>query len=361
MNKDLDALFVIGGSHHTAPLGIRERMAIVPERLPQFYDDLQKIPGLEESLLLSTCNRTELYGVSAHPEIRANIERYLCQFQGIEAKTLARYGFWQYGPSVVQRLFELSAGLDSQRVGETEIFGQIKDAYQTAITHKGIGSLLHQVCQKSFQAAKWIRTHSAINKNRVSIGNIAVGLAQRIFEDLSESHILVVGAGQVGQQTAKALKSRGAQNFFVTSRTLEKAEALAQAVGGQAKVLDKDPSHLATFDILICSTLSPSPLFSPELLEATMRHRPNRPLFLIDLAVPRDIAPEAADIANVFLYNLEDLTAIANHNQAHQQAEADRCRTLLRDRATALCAALGDVKETRDWEFVVGKEGLHPL
>ena len=230
-------------------------------------------------------------------------------------------------------LFEVAAGIDSQIIGETEILGQVKNAYSIATRKGAAGPVLNRLVQKSFQAAKWIRTHTAIGEGQINVATVSVDLAIKIFGRLDQRRILVVGTGEIGEKTAKALQSPGATDLTVTSRRLETAETLAGRVGGRAVPLDVLDTGLAEFDIVISSTSAPTALLTRDKVDRSMGKRIHRPLFLVDLAVPRDIEAACGELNNVYLYNVDDLAAIAAENLSQRQAEVGRCRPILAERA----------------------------
>jgi glutamyl-tRNA reductase len=225
-------------------------------------------------------------------------------------------------------------------VGETEILGQIKDSYTDAARRGAAGPVLNRIFQKSFQAAKWARTHTAIGRGAVSIGSVAAELATRIFGDPAHSHLLLLGAGEVGQSALQALRSRGAQTVTVASRTLAHAQQLAGPHEGAAVELPRVPALLATADIVLCALATDAPILNRAQLAAASYARAGRPLFIIDLAVPRNIAPDAAGLDNVYLYNLDDLAAIANENLQARLAAVELARSTLADKARHVWAAL---------------------
>ena len=335
--SNLDSsLFLLGSSHRTAPLEIRERLAIVPEQMQDIYAELARLDQLSEFLILNTCNRVELYGVSEHPEIRKNLEAVFCRFHQFEQEDFNRYSFWETGYEVVRHLFEISAGLDSQMLGETEIFGQVKESYVQAVERDSVGNTLHRIFQKCFQTSKWVRTHTAISRGKTSVGNVAVDLAIRIFGSLEQCRILLLGSGQVAESTAKSLKNRGACSLAVCSRSAGRAEKLAVKIEGRVVPFEKFEEIFSEQDILICSTAASERVVSVEAVRKAMSERPGRPLFLIDLAVPRDIDTGASEISNVYLYNLDDLAEIARENLKIREAEIEECNLIITSRARHL-------------------------
>lgn len=334
-----ETLFLVGCNHHRTPLTIRERLALAGDVPERFYAYLREERLLKEAVVLNTCNRVEVYawGDITGPE---RVKSLLCEVTGFPPQELGEFVYTCEGRAVVEHLYQVAAGLDSQIVGETEILGQVKGSYATATERGTVGPLLHRVFQKSFQAAKWARTHTGIGTGQVSLGNVAVDLAQRIFADLRSVRALIVGSGSLGQDVAQAFRSRGLEYLSVTSRTESRALQLAEATGGRLWPYATWKDQLSQCDIVICCTAAPGQILAAEEVEAAMRSRPGRPLFLIDLAVPRDVETGAGDVPNVFLYNFEDLAAIANENLKSRQAEVERCRTLLGELAAQTWTAL---------------------
>ena len=329
-------LFLLGCSHHTAPLEVRERISLTAEGLEAAAVELSGLPFLQESAILNTCNRLEFYGVSDSASPRAKMEDWLSGFQLLDATVFKSAAFWQEGVGVVQHLFEVSAGIDSQMVGETEILGQVKDAYAKAVARNCTGTMLNQLFQKSFQAAKWARSHTGIGCGHVSIGNVAVELASRIFGNLLGSRILVIGTGEIGETTVRALQSRGCRSITITSRTFAKAADLAHKFQGAAIDFTDFRGQLDAFDILISATDADGFVLQSSDIEISQSRRRGRPIFLIDLAMPRDIDQRAALLENVFLYNLDDLSVIANENLLQRKKEVEGCRGSLAVRASRL-------------------------
>jgi glutamyl-tRNA reductase len=333
-------LLLLGSNHETAPLEIRETFALEADKVGEFYRELKAISGVRECLVVSTCNRIEVYGVGESKSVESALETAICSFNGFEGNDFSRYGFRKAGRDAVRHFFEVSAGIRSQMVGETEIFGQVKDAYTRAVERRAVGPVLHRVVQKSFQAAKWVRTQTDVGRGQVSIGNVAVNLAVRIFGDLKPSRVLVVGTGEVGEKTAKAFASRGVGEIAVTSRTAGRAEALADETGGRAVPFESWVEELSGRDIAVCSTAAHRILLDVASVRTAMRSRPRRPLFIIDLAMPRNVDAGIVNIPNVFLYNLDDLSEIANENLRARESEVERCRGFLASRADRLWDAV---------------------
>ncbi|HNC23745.1 MAG TPA: glutamyl-tRNA reductase [Opitutaceae bacterium] len=331
-----ETLFVLGATHHTAPIEVRERLSVPAESAEALRAELANMPGLREFTMVSTCNRIEFYGVADNPAVANEVQRAFCTRQKFTAEEFERFRLSLAGPGVVQHLLEVTAGLDSQMLGETEILGQVKEAYGSAQAKGHTGAVLNRVFQKAFQAAKHVRSNTAITEGQVSIANVAVELAGNIFGSLAETRILLVGAGDIGEKTAKAFQSRGAGGLTVSSRRLERAMELANQLGALALPFNLMPNRLGEFDVVVCATSAPDVVVTLPAVKAAMSQRPARPLFLIDLALPRDVDATVADLENVFLYNLDDLAKIAEQNRAAREAEIGKCRALIAERATSL-------------------------
>jgi glutamyl-tRNA reductase len=329
-------LFVIGATHQTAPLAVRERLSLDADAAAALHAELAGTAGLREFALLSTCNRVELYGVAETVEAAERMQAVFCARQRFAVGDFEKFRLSLRDQDAVQHLFEVAAGLDSQMLGETEIFGQVKEAYAGAQARRSAGPVLNRVFQKTFQAAKLARTHTAITEGRVSVANVAVELALNIFGELTGTRVLLLGAGEIGEKTARAFQGRGAKALTVASRRLERAMELATELGASALPFDQRETQLADFDVVVGSTSAPELVVSHGATTAAMRKRPARPLFFIDLALPRDIDPAVAGLQNVFLYNLDDLAKIAERNRAAREAEIAKCRALLSERAATL-------------------------
>ncbi len=331
-----DGLFVIGTTHHRAPLAVREKLSLSAAGAEALRRELAAIEGLREFAVLNTCNRVEFYGVAASAGAAARVSAAFCAGQQFDPGEFDRIRLDLRGPDAVRHLLEVSAGLDSQMIGETEIFGQVKDAYAAAQAGGTTGPVLNRVFQKGFQAAKHVRTHTGITEGQVSVANVAVELALNIFGGLADTRILLLGAGEIGEKTAKAFQSRGAAALTVASRRFERAMDLATALGASAMPFEQRDARLGEFDIVVCATSAPEIIVSHATVRAAMHRRPARPLFFIDQALPRDVEPTVADIDNVFLYNLDDLARIAEENRVAREAELAKCRAIVTEKADAL-------------------------
>jgi glutamyl-tRNA reductase len=308
-------LFCVGISHHTADVETRERYA-APQR-----DALMQRSGCSELLLLTTCNRVEVYAVTAAPAATADIASWLADE---EAQSDAHHGgsFYRYeGDECVQHLFRVACGFDSMVVGETEILGQAKKAYEQARESGSAGPYLHRLFQRAFRVAKEVRTVTDITRGAVSVGSVAVELAGKIFGQLADRSVLVLGAGEASERTARALVSRGVRDLRVSNRSQHRAEELASVVRGRAVPFDRWRAECREVDIVITSTAADEPLVTREILEPILRQRIDRPLFVIDIAVPRNVAPEVNGLEGVYLYDIDSLRSIAEQSLALRRQE----------------------------------------
>lgn len=338
--KAPEHLILVGTSHRSATVAQRERLWLDVSRVAEFYSGLKTLPQVDESFVLSTCNRLEVYATVQGANAVETVTRYLCDFNQVDRREFEQIQQRYSDLDVVHHLFEVAAGIDSQIVGESEILGQVKEAYIVAINQGTVGSTLNRLIQKSFQAAKWIRTHTALGEGQISTATVAVDLAIKIFGRLDRTQVLVIGAGEIGEKTVRALRSRGAREVTVTSRTEAAAEALAASVGADSAPMDIVDRALGTYDIVVSSTSSPDPVLTCARVAAALKRRGRHPLFLIDLAVPRDIEPGASDLDNVYLYNIDDLSEIAAENLAQRKTEVARCRVIMEERARRVWSSI---------------------
>lgn len=342
----MQRLTVIGCNHHQTSLQIRERMALTAADVDNLVAAIREHSAVDEAVLLSTCNRVEIYAVTNAGNWLADFAAMLERVNGFPANEFLQHAYAYEGLATVQHAFRVASGLDSQMVGETQILGQMKSAYRDADALGMVGASLHRVFQKAFQAAKWARSSTQIGIGQISLGNVGVELATRIFGVLTVSRTLVVGSGEIGREVAKAFRSRGVACMTIASRTPERALDLAQQIDGLTIPFKLWEDHLPFADIVIFATTAPSILLGPDVLVQAMGKRRHRPMFLMDLAMPRDVDAAVGDIENIYLYNLEDLAAIANENLAVRQAEVENCLTVLNQRAAAVWDRLGTIAAT---------------
>lgn len=325
----------IGLSHHTCPVEIREKVAFPDNSLPTALQTLKAEHGFEESVILSTCNRVEIYGFAdRHPvESQESIYHFICDFHKLDTAQKEHF-FFKQQKETLEHLFKVASGLDSMVLGETEILGQVKKAYKTSLEGKHSGKILNRAFQNAFQVAKKIRTETSIQRGAVSVGSVAVDLAVKIFDDLTGKKVMVIGAGDTSEKTAKSLLSRGAHSIFVTNRSFDRAVKLAEELDGAAIHFDDWEQSSEKIDIIISSTSAPHYVINKKRLEPMISKRRGRPLLLIDIAVPRDIDPACAELEGVFVYNIDDLQAIADKSMALREKEVQKCDSIVSVKAS---------------------------
>jgi glutamyl-tRNA reductase len=300
-------LFALGLNHHTAPLAVREQVAFDPMRLPQALVELTHGREVREAAILSTCNRTELYCAAEAPEAAA---QWLAEYHRLQPQKISPYLYTLPSRDAVRHMFRVASGLDSMVLGEPQILGQMKQAARVAENAGTLGTLLHKLFQKTFAVAKEVRSTTAIGANIVSMAAATVHLAERIFENISEQKVLFIGAGEMVELCAAHFAAQQPKRMTVANRTLERGEALAARFSGDAMRLDEIGERLAEYDVIVSCTASPLPIIGLGMAERAIRTRRHRPMVMVDLAVPRDIEPEIANLDDVFLYTLDDLGAI---------------------------------------------------
>jgi glutamyl-tRNA reductase len=333
-------LVVIGLNHRTAPVTVRERFALSDARLPETMQAIKAAGLADEVAILSTCNRVELYAVTPLEPARAfvELESFLVKWVNYP-HALEDHLYRIAEPQSVEHLFKVACGLDSMVLGETEILGQLKHAYDLALQHKFTGGRLNKAFQKAFNVAKQVRTETNIQRGATSVAAVAVELAEKIFSELKNRQVMVIGAGDTSEKAARALLSRGAHSVIVANRTYDRAVELAKELDGRAVHWDAWDNECEKVDIVISSTAAPHHIIDRPKIEAVMKHRRGRPLLLVDIAVPRDIDPDVNFIDDVYLYNVDDLQAIADDSIRQRREEITRCEAIIRDRARELAAA----------------------
>lgn len=320
-------IFCFGISHQTANVEVRERFAIPDSALAESLVRLAKIPNIQEGVLLSTCNRTEFYIVT--PDARLALEPVLHDFYGSVDRGEIEHIFRLAALPSVRHLFRVAAGLESMVLGETEIFGQVKRAYEIAARSGTTGKILNRLFQRAFHVGKHVRSTTAISRGSVSVGSVAVDLAQQIFGELRGRKIMILGAGETSERTALSFQARGARQLFVSNRSFEKAATLAKAIGGRAIRFDDWESEFRDLDVLVSSTSAPHAIVTRAKLEPVLKSRRDRPLFIIDLAMPRDVDPAVHEMDGVYVYDLDSLRAIAGKTLEARKREAETCDSLI--------------------------------
>jgi glutamyl-tRNA reductase len=325
-------LLLIGASHRTAPVELRERLDFCSRGLEQAVRALARRQHVAEAVVVSTCNRSELYVACDHAAAGAeDLIAFLCEYHHIAADRIRPHLYSHVDHDAARHLFRVASGLDSLVVGEPQILGQIKDAFATATSVDSAGPLLNRLFHWAFGVGKRVRSETALAEGAVSVSFAAVNLARKIFGQLAGRRVLVVGSGEMGKLTALHLKAQGVASIVITSRTLAHAQELADEVGGTVTAWDSMPQGLADADIVITVTGAPTPILSKAAVAAAMPASRMRPLFLIDIAVPRDVDPRAGEIEQVFLYNIDDLQAIVRENLEKRGGEVGRAEQVVEE------------------------------
>ena len=323
-------VFAFGINHKTAPLAIREQAAFAPERLAEALSDITLRTPVGEATILSTCNRTELYCGCAQADTRAQAAiDWFCDYLQLDSAGLRPYLYEYLGAPAVKHAFRVASGLDSLVLGEPQILGQMKQAFATAHKAGATGKILNKLFQQTFTVAKQVRTDTAIGASPVSIAFAAVTLAKQIFNTLSEQTVLLIGAGEMIELTARHLREQGVKTILVANRTLERGQALAQIYGGEALTLAEMPTRLAEADIVISCTASQLPILGKGAVERALKARKHRPMFMVDIAVPRDIEAEVAQLEDVYLYSIDDLAEVVQTNRESRQEAAKEAEQII--------------------------------
>ncbi len=322
-------IFTLGINHHSAPLAIRERVAFGADRLPHALADLTHSQPVKEVAILSTCNRTEIYCAADTPEV---VIDWLARFHGIERSEIAPYLYTHDQPEAIRHAFRVASGLDSMVIGEPQILGQMKDAVRAAEEGGTLGTQLHKLFQRAFSVAKEVRSTTAIGANIVSMAAAGVHLAERIFESIGEQRILFIGAGEMIELCAAHFCAQKPKQVTIANRTLERGRALAEQYGGSAIRLDELGEHLAQHDIVVSCTASPLPIIGLGMVERAVKVRRHRPMFMVDLAVPRDIEEEVGELDDVFLYTVDDLAQVVESGLESRQAAVVEAEQIIANR-----------------------------
>lgn len=329
-------LFAVGLNHQSAPLEIRERIAFPAETLASALRQLAASHTVEEVAILSTCNRTEIYCRTGAPH---TVQDWLSHYHSLERHHVNNYLYQLQQDAAVAHAFRVASGLDSMVLGEAQILGQMKDAVRTAAEAGTLGWLLNKLFQQTFAVAKEVRTQTEIGANSVSMAAASVRLAERVFGDLSASSVLFVGAGEMIELCATHYAAQRPKRIDVANRTLERGQALAEKYGGAAFTLSELPEHLATYDIVVSSTASSLPIIGKGLMERVVKARRHRPIVMVDLAVPRDVEAEVAQLDDVYLYSVDDLAHIVREGVEARKSAVGDAETIINAR----------VQEFRRW------------
>jgi glutamyl-tRNA reductase len=322
------AILVVGLNHKTAPVGMRERIAFGPDILVGALRSLTDQARIDEGLILSTCNRTEVY-CTADAEGGDVVVEWLSRFHGLDHDHLAPYLYTRVDRAAVSHLLRVASGLDSMVLGEPQILGQVKEAFQAACDSRVTGKLLGRLFQSAFAVAKQVRTDTAIGSSPVSVAFAAVSLARQIFSDLGDQTALLVGAGETIELAARHLRQHGVGRILVANRTVERAHSLAVQLDGYAIALTELANHLPEADILISSTASPLPVLGKGAVERALKKRKRRPIFMVDIAVPRDIEPEVGELDDVYLYTVDDLQGVVDEGMRSRREAAEQAEEII--------------------------------
>ncbi len=324
--------FVIGVNHKTAPVEVRERFAISEAKLPDALRQLTEFPGIEEGMIVSTCNRVEIFARSKNNEcdLRAFVQKYY----GFDRDQFENHIFEHKHKEAVKHVFRVASSLDSMVVGEPQILGQVKEAYAVARAVGAVQSQLDALLTRAFAVAKKVRSETAVASSSVSVASVAVELAQKIFGDLTGKAIYLVGAGKMCELAARHLIAHGAGKIYVSNRTYERAVALARKFNGEAVPFEKLYDTVGKADIIISSTGAPYAIFKKEHGEKFLAQRKNRPMFFIDIAVPRDVEPSLNDLDGIFVYDVDDLQQVVQSHIGDRRREAERAEAMVEDEVT---------------------------
>ena len=343
MEDNRKNLYLAGISHQCADTQMLGKCGVSNDFTQLSEDAILKIPEISEALVLSTCNRVEIYIVATSSDAVSKAIDVFCKNppRNCDSTEFKKIAYQKVGKDVIEHVFEVASGLQSQMTGETEILGQVKSAYANASSCRHCGAILNTVFQKANQCAKWVRTNTDIGHGKISLGSVASELADRIFDDITKAKILLLGSGEAGKLVAEALFVRGAKNITVASRRFENAEKLAKEIGVSADKMPQAIENLFQFDIVITASFSPTPLIDTNSVKVALKKRNNKPIFLIDLAVPNNIVTDCGNIDDIYLYNLEDLSKIANENISMRKSEIEIARTTILEKSVYTANKLG--------------------
>ena len=323
-------IVIVGLSHKTAPVEIREKLAFAPTAMEQPLRQMLTLPAVAEGLIVSTCNRVELYAATKEPEAAIiELRRFLAEYHEVSPDEINSNLYDYQGEEVIRHLFRVASSLDSMVLGEPQILGQIKTAYGYAAEFKTAGLILNRFLHKAFSVAKRVRTETAIASNAVSVSFAAVELARKIFDRIDDKGVMIIGAGEMCELAARHFVANGISKVLVTNRTFERAEKLAAEFQGKAIPFENFVDHLAEVDIVMTSTGAPNFILGKRQMEEVLKRRKNRPMFLIDIAVPRDIDPQINKLDNAYLYDVDDLQGVVQANLKERQKEAGKAEAIV--------------------------------
>ncbi|MDY6861604.1 MAG: glutamyl-tRNA reductase [Thermodesulfobacteriota bacterium] len=323
-------ILILGLSHKTAPIEIREKLSFSSKELESSLGEITGLPDVREGLILSTCNRVEILAASDNPQ-RAilNLKKFLSESRDISIYDIEPHLYTYYSEKAIQHIFKVASSLDSMVVGEPQILGQLKEAYRYSTEYKASGSIIHRLLHKAFKVAKRVRSETLIASHAVSVGYAAVELAKKIFAELKDKRVMLIGSGEMAELAAKHLINAEINEMLITNRTFAKAREIAEEIGGTAVNFEVFPFELPGIDIIISSTSAEDYILKYDQVQKVMRLRKNKPMFFIDIAVPRDIDPEINRMANVYLYNIDDLTEVVETNLRGREKEALKAEKII--------------------------------
>jgi len=328
-------LILVGVNHKTTPVEIREKLAFTKGKIEESVNHLFNFPDIIEHTILSTCNRVEIYArANSQDSAIKSIKQFICDFHQLSLVELEDHFYSYSNKEAVEHLFRVSSSLDSMILGEAQILGQVKEAYSLARDLRSTGLVLNQLFEKAFSIAKKVREETGIAERSVSISSAAVELAQKIFDDLENHTVMLVGTGEMAELAAKHLISYGVKTIYVTSRTYERAANLARTLNGSALDFEAFKNELHRADIVITSTSAPNFIIKKEIVEKAIHERKNKPIFFIDIAVPRDIEPDVNDLENVYLYDIDDLQVVVSANIKEREKEAENAMNFISQEVT---------------------------
>jgi glutamyl-tRNA reductase len=328
-------LILVGVNHKTTPVEIREKLAFTKGKIEESVDRLFNFPDIIEHTILSTCNRVEIYArANCQDSAIKAIKQFICDFHEVSPVELEDHFYSYRNEEAVEHLFRVSSSLDSMILGEAQILGQVKDAYSLAKDLRSTGLVLNQLFEKAFSIAKKVREETGIAERSVSISSAAVELAQKIFDDLENRTVMLVGTGEMAELAAKHLISYGVKTVYVTSRTYDRAANLARTLNGSALDFEAFKNELHRADIVITSTSASNFIIKKEMVEKAIHERKNKPIFFIDIAVPRDIEPDINDLENIYLYDIDDLHVVVSANMKEREKETDNAMNLISQEVT---------------------------
>lgn len=336
------SLLAIGVNHNTASVELREKVAFSPEKLSQAHQQLQAEPALNSGVIVSTCNRTEIY-CDIESGDASSLITWFVEFHQILPQELESSLYVYTGQTAIEHLMRVSSGLDSLVLGEPQILGQVKQAYSNARENKSVDGKMEKLFQKTFSVAKRVRTETDIGGNAVSVAYAACTLAKQIFESLEQSTVLLVGAGETIELVAKHLADNGCHKMIVANRTQERAKNLADNFNAQVISLPEIPEYLHQADIVISSTASPLPIIGKGMVETALKQRKHQPIFIVDIAVPRDVESQVGDLNDIYLYTVDDLQSIVAQNIEQRKAEAIEAEAIIAQESQSVLAWLNSL------------------